>query len=430
MTDNPSRRRGRRDEGQLSVWDPEPEATPTVPATPKRAPRSHRQFAHVNPAMADWARMTANITVEAAAKRLGVKVETLLSWETGTGKPSIPQLRRLAKLYHRPMAAFYLPARPRNFTVAKDFRRLPHQPPIAYSTALLFAFRVADYRRDVVLELEPETPPVDFVGSATDHERAEDLAARARELLGVSLDDQHAWKDHYAALNGWKNALEELGVLVFHFSGVDPREVRGFSISERVLPVIALNGGDAPNGRIFTLIHEMGHLLLGEGGSCDLAELSHPAGPALPVEVFCNALAGALLVPGDALIADPIVAQAAAASTWTNEELDRLATRFRVSREVLLRRLLALGRTSLDFYRQWRASLPTEHKQKATGRPGVAVMTVRDAGKPFARLVIDAYRSNTLTGGDVSELLGIRLRHLPAVEARLAGVDMFTGGEP
>jgi hypothetical protein len=48
---------------------------------------------------------------------------------------------------------------------------------------------------------------------------------------------------------------------------------------------------------------------------------------------------------------------------------------------------------------------------------------------PFARLVIDAYRSNTLTGGDVSELLGIRLRHLPAVEARLAGVDMLTGGE-
>jgi len=134
---------------------------------PKRTPRSRRQFAHINPAMAEWARMTANITVETAAKRLGIKVDTLLSWETGKGKPSIPQLRRLAKLYRRPMAAFYLPARPRNFTVAKDFRRLPHQPPIAYPTALLFAFRAADYRRDVVLELEPGTPPVNVVGSAT-----------------------------------------------------------------------------------------------------------------------------------------------------------------------------------------------------------------------------------------------------------------------
>ena len=429
MTDNPSRRRGRKDEGQLSVWGPEPEATPPVPATPKRAARSQRQLAHINPAMADWARTTANITVEAAAKRLGIQVETLLAWETGAGQPSIPQLRRLAKLYHRPVAAFYLPAPPRNFAVAKDFRRLPDEPPRAYSTALLFAVRVADYRRDVVLELEPDMPPVGFVGSATGDERPEDLAARAREFLGVSLEDQHAWKDHYAALNGWKNALEELGVLVFHFSGVDPREVRGFSISERVLPVIALNGSDAPNGRIFTLLHELGHQLLGEGGSCDLAELTHPTGPALPVEVLCNAFAGAVLVPGDALLADPVVARAAAATTWTDEDLDRLATGFRVSREVLLRRLLTLGRTSLDFYRQWRATLPTEHKQKATGRAGVAVMTVRDVGKPFARLVIDAYRSNMLTGGDVSELLGIRLRHLPAVEVRLAGADMLTGGE-
>ena len=167
MTDNPSRRRARKDEAQLSVWGKEPEAASTVPAMPKRTPRSRRQFAHINPAMAEWARMTANITVETAAKRLGIKVDTLLSWETGKGKPSIPQLRRLAKLYRRPMAAFYLPARPRNFTVAKDFRRLPHQPPIAYPTALLFAFRAADYRRDVVLELEPGTPPVNVVGSAT-----------------------------------------------------------------------------------------------------------------------------------------------------------------------------------------------------------------------------------------------------------------------
>ena len=56
-------------------------------------------------------------------------------------------------------------------------------------------------------------------------------------------------------------------------------------------------------------------------------------------------------------------------------------------------------------------------------------MTVRDVGKPFARLVIDAYHANTLTGGDLSELLGVRLKHIPAIEMRLAGPDMLTGGE-
>jgi hypothetical protein len=56
-------------------------------------------------------------------------------------------------------------------------------------------------------------------------------------------------------------------------------------------------------------------------------------------------------------------------------------------------------------------------------------MAVRDVGKPFARLVVDAYRSDAITGSDLSEYLGVRLKHLPAIEARLSGPDMLTGGE-
>ena len=430
MTGKPSRGRGNKDEGQLSVWGPNSEVDSPVPAEVVRTPaRPPRQLARINPAMAEWARRTANVSVDKAAKRAGVKPEVLLAWETGAAQPTIRQLREIAKLYHRPLAAFYLPALPRTFTVAKDYRRLPGQPPIEFSTALLLALRVADYRRDVALELEPETPPATVVGSGRGIGDPDVLAARARVLLGVSLDDQKDWHDHYAALNGWKNAVEGLGVLVFHFSGVESAEVRGFSISEPVLPVIALNGGESPNARIFTLIHELGHLLLGEGGSCDLAEFSRPSDPALDAEVLANAFAGALLVPSDALLADPLVARAYATSTWSDADLARLARTFRVSAEVILRRLLALDRTNLGFYRRWRAALPTEPTAKATGRPGVAVMTVRDVGKPFARLVIDAYHANTLTGGDLSELLGVKLKHLPAIEVRLAGPDMLTGGE-
>jgi Zn-dependent peptidase ImmA (M78 family) len=382
--------------------------------------------------MAEWARKTANISVERAASRLRIKPASLTAWETGAGRPTIPQLRRLARLYKRPLAAFYLPAPPRHFTVVKDFRRLPDQPPIGHSTELLFAFRIAAYRRDVVLDLEPEPPPARFVGSASADEGPVALARRARDLLGVSLNEQRAWDGQYPALNGWKNAVEELGVLVFHFSDVDEAEVLGFSISEPVLPVIALNGSDSVNRRIFTLLHEFGHLLLGEGGSCDLADYSRPSAPSLPVEVFCNAFAGSVLVPAEALLDDRAVAAATSTTTWSDAELQRLARQFRVSREVILRRLLTLDRANEEFYRTWRRDLlaiPARDDGKSKGRPGVAVMTVRDVGKPFARLILDAYRTNELTGGDVSELLGVRLKHLPAIEARLAGADMLTGGE-
>jgi Zn-dependent peptidase ImmA (M78 family)/DNA-binding transcriptional regulator YiaG len=431
VTDNPSRGRPKKGGDQLTVWGPEPEAETNVSPPETREPR-HRQLALINPAIAEWARKTANIPVERAATRLRIKPMTLIAWETGAARPTIPQLRRLAHLYKRPLAAFYLPAAPRHFTVAKDFRRLPDQPPIAYSTELLFALRIADYRRDVVLGLEPETAPASFVGSSTADEGPIALARRARVLLGVSLDEQRAWDGEYPALNGWKNAIEGLGALVFHFSHVDEAEVRGFSISERRLPVIALNGGDSVTARIFTLIHEFGHLLLGEGGSCDLADYSRPSARSLPVEVFCNAFAGSVLVPAEALLDDRAVAAATNDTEWSDAELERLARRFRVSREVVLRRLLSLNRANEEFYRTWRSellALPARDDERSKGRPGVAVITVRDVGKPFARLVLDAYRTNDLTGGDVSELLGVRLKHLPAIEARLAGADMLTGGE-
>lgn len=432
MTGNPSRRRRIKAGGQLSMWDPEPEAQPAVRPALSRKPRQRGQLALINPAMAEWARKGAGIPLDVAARRLRIKPETMIAWETDAAKPTIPQLRRLARLYRRPMAAFYLPAPPRHFTVAKDFRRLPDQPPIAYSPDLLFAVRIAEYRRDVVLDLEPETPRSTFVGSASAQDQPAMLAQQARVLFGVSLDDQRTWDSEYAALNGWKNAIEGLGALVFHFSDVKKTEIRGFSISEPVLPVIALNGGDSPNGRIFTLIHEFGHLLLGEGGSCDLADFSHPSAPALPVEVFCNAFAGSVLVPAEALLDDQTVASATGTTTWPDRELSRLARRFRVSQEVVLRRLLTLDRTSEDFYQKWRSDFLAQSDQedeRSSGRPSVAVMTVRDVGKPFARLILDAYQSNDLTGGDVSELLGVRLKHLPAIEARLAGADMLTGGE-
>lgn len=72
----------------------------------KRAPKD--QLALANPRMLEWGRSTVGLNVERAAKKIGVKPATLSSWESGEAKSTIPQLRRVAAAYKRPMAAFYL----------------------------------------------------------------------------------------------------------------------------------------------------------------------------------------------------------------------------------------------------------------------------------------------------------------------------------
>src|SRR6185295_8631137 len=103
-------------------------------------------------------------------------------------------------------------------------------------------------------------------------EDPEEVAARARQYLDITLERQERWRDKYEAFNAWREMLEQKGVLVFQVTDVSVSEMRGFSISEMPLPAVAANIKDAVNGRIFTILHEFVHLMVREAGLCDLVE--------------------------------------------------------------------------------------------------------------------------------------------------------------
>ena len=350
-----------------------------------------------------------------------VPPEKLVGWEAGIESPTIPQLRKITHSYGRSLPVFYMETPPTDWPIPRDLRRLPGEAPITMSPELIIGMRVAQFRRAVLLGLEADTEPSDLVGIAGGME-ADELAGRVREILGVSLERQQSWAAGHDSLNGWKNALEVHGVLVFHFTSVSVIDVRGYSISDPILPIIGLNGHDSVNGQIFTLAHELGHLAIGTGSNCDLGDATVPRASRPTVEVYCNRFAGAMLVPGTALLGDPVVRLANRGSEWDAGELERLAARFRVSREVALRRLLSLEKASAEFYRQHRAQMialpPPEAREPDPDSkgPAFATMVVRDVGKPFARAVVAAYRADEISGPDLTDFLGAGVHHLPAIE--------------
>ena len=96
-----------------------------------------------------------------------------------------------------------------------------------------------------------------------------------------------------------------------------------------------------------------------------------------------------------------------------------LAQRFAVSQEVILRRLLTLGRLSLDFYRRKRDELHEAYERERGQEEGFAPhhqVVVRDLGKQYIRVVLGAYHQEAITSSDVSDYLGTRLKHLPEIE--------------
>lgn len=366
------------------------------------------------PAILTWAREKAGMSLEVAAQKTGIKPAQLTEWEDGFSRPSISQLRKLATLYRRPLAAFYLDAAPPRFEVMHDFRRLStddaaysHSPRIAYE------IRRAFDRREWALELLEgvgESFP-SFNASASIDENVENVATRLRDAIGVTVDWQARWRFDHEAFKQWRVLLEHAGILTLQATSIALTEARGFSISLKPLPVAVVNIKDAPRGRIFTLLHETSHIMLNDGGICDLHDADE--------EAFCNRVAGAALFPRDTFLNTLIVRRHRKGDpVWTDLELRELSRQFGGSREAALVRLLTLKLTTQSFYDRMHKEFlkiyaqQQAERQESEGFAPPHVIAISSAGPLFTSLVVESFNREKITASDVSDYLQIRIKHL------------------
>jgi len=366
------------------------------------------------PALLVWARKKAGLSLEQAAQKARAKLEQLTDWESGASRPSVPQLRKLAAIYRRPLATFYLEEVPTRFEVMHDFRRLSAEDlTYEHSPKLAYELRHAFDRREWALELMMglEEVPTPFNAAASLDESVEEVATRLRTSLGVEIEMQSAWRQDHEAFKQWRRLLERSGILTLQATGLQLAEARGFSINLRPLPVVVVNIKDAPRGRIFTLLHEATHLMLNDGGICDLHDADE--------EAFCNRVAGATLFPKDALLNSEVVRQHKKGDpNWTDYQLQELSRQFGGSREAALVRLLTLKLTTQAFYDRARKEFlriykeQQEKRQEAEGFAPPHVIALSSAGPLFTSLVIQNLNREKITASDVSDYLQIRVKHL------------------
>ena len=223
------------------------------------------------------------------------------------------------------------------------------------------------------------------------------------------------------AFTFWRSWVEALDVLVLEASRVRLSEMRGLSLSDGVPLVIVINGQDEPRGKVFTLLHELCHLCLGQAGVCDL-HTSFNRGSS-DVEAYCNFVAGATLLPKRLVTNMPTVISHPPGTPWTDSEL--LAIRNEAagaSQEAVLRRLVQLGLASRAEYDHKRDKylaaydLFRKRNKNSKGGPPPHRMQLRDRGRPFVRSVFDAYGEGNLTRSDVTDLVGLRVKHLDRLQ--------------
>lgn len=301
--------------------------------------------ARVNPVMLRWARDASGFTLETIARKARVSKETILKAEAGRGFLSIRQLRDVARAYKRPVAVFYLQKPPRDFTFP-DFRMVPGSEHPVPSPNLRIAIReMSEKRRNAVDISNVSDPPpgYGFVGMFDARADPEMAAKQVRDLLKHDPRELKECTDACKAFTYWRGLIERVGVLVFQFSGIEPRECRGFVHAEPPFPVIAINQGDAINARVFTLIHEFCHVILGTTGICD--PFSRDDADLSAQERFCQRVAAATLMGREEVMAD-IRREPSPVSIKT---VTKVSGSYKVSAEAFLIRLHELGMIDAAF---------------------------------------------------------------------------------
>lgn len=382
----------------------------------------------VNPELLKWARRYSGLGIQYAANKSEIDVNRLNSWESGRERPTLSQLRRLAKLYRFPIAVFYLPEPPSlKFIQPKDRRFLPGHEFAETSPELNFEFRMVSERREITLELleNISNPPKRFEVTTSLRNSPETLSHQIRQMLSVAMEEQESWREPRLAFNSWRNKLEALNILVFQTTDVPLHQMRGFSLYYSILPVIAVNRSDAYTARSFTLIHELVHLMLKTESVCDMREgEGHLSKADQRMEMFCNSVAGCVLVPRDALLSDDKLEYALDIGPAGDGAIKELSVRFCVSREVIVRRMLSLGLVKENFYALKRAQYQKSLAKRPSSKKGF-VHPVTDvlsyAGKPFVGLVLENVNRGNITTADASDYLEVKLRHLNRLQNSVFG---------
>lgn len=376
----------------------------------------------LNPEILSWARETAGLSLEAAAKKIGLNAargisgaDRLAELEHGKGVPSRPLLLRMAQHYHRPLLTFYLPKKPEPPELGQDFRTLPDQGDT--SNVLLSALlRDVKARQSLVrdfLEDDEDISKVELVGACANVKLPSQLAAAIVNYIEFDQNEyrsRNSIAESFAYLRG---LVEDQGIFVLlagdcgHWStAIDVRIFRGFAIADELAPFIVINDQDAKTAWSFTLLHELAHLLIGETGISGGA-------PQRGVEQLCNDAAAAVLMSKIELADISLSGNAG-----DIQQIDTLANKARVSRSMVAYQLFRTGRITLDrwevlrdlFRKEWLETKEKNRERSKTreGGPNWYVVRRHRLGAALLAVARQGIADGSLTPSRAARMLGIK----------------------
>lgn len=356
--------------------------------------------------------------------KTGIKSEKLDRWLDAQDVlfPTINQAKNIANCLHIPFAGFYMNpeyVKLKSIPSVKNYRTLYSGVDLDDS-AINIAMMDLLQERDFLLEASKENNlslPI-FNLSITFCDDPILWAKRIRELFDIQLDVQYKCTSSRKFYLYLREKIEAAGVFVHCFTDVPMEKARALAIYDKEMPIIGLNDEDRPPAKSFSMIHELVHIFKRESSLCNDIRSAHGE------EVFCNAVAGELLVPKSAL--ESTIKIKDMSQPYSKQDITYLADRFSVSKEVIIRRLLDTGhiddtvyeayasefRRNVELQKEERKIAKQEGRLLSGHKRVVSREAIDRTSAAVCKVLCYGYGNEIYSKQDIARHLGISQKHI------------------
>ena len=372
----------------------------------------------VNGEIIRWAREYYNMQPDEAALAIGVDLQRYTNWESGQEFPTYAKLKKISEVFRKPSAIFFFPEPPVLPPIKGDLRTLPDDVINRFSKNIIVQFEHAKVYQMSVKELYPERESI-LAHRDTFPSDMTALCDHIRSLLSFPLSAQKARKSTKVVFEIYRERFYDLGIYVFKESFRD-NSVSGLCINDATHPVILINNSMSFARQIFTLFHELYHLISDTSGAEIIRDDFYVAlEPAQEQsERACDIFANTFLIPHDDFVVE------LAKQPLTEEYIEQLAKLYSVSREAIMYTLLKMRKITSADYDALREIFYGEaiRNQKQPGgnnKSGGNYDSTKLSylGQRYTGDVFKQYFSGRIDSVRASEMLHSKVDHLPRLEA-------------
>lgn len=342
------------------------------------------------------------------------KEPRLSQWAMGESKPTVNQLEKTAKKFRIPFGYFFLDNLPERKSPIPHFRTNggdTFKPSDNLLETIETLMRRQEWIEGILLDWGEEK--LDFANSITLDTPIEETVNMIRNILNIKNNwakDMPTWNNAFRFL---RERTEEARIFTVvngvvnnnNHRKLEVNEFRGFALYNDVAPFLFINNNDAISGKIFTIIHEIVHILLGKSASFDLRALQPSDNE---IELYCNRCTAEFLVPKEDLLEE---------FSKSGLDYDTLARIFKVSSIVIARRLMDLNKiTKAQFLEFYNNHIEQDYRIQKGGGGDFYKTVPNRLSKRFFDIVAKAVRRNDILYRDAFKITGLKANTFDKLE--------------